>query len=183
MTNSKSSSVGSQIYVPRIPGVSNDFVYTPDQFGFSFEDIWMTASDGIKLHAWFMWPKDWPQEALATKPTVLFLQVLPNKSTSCVFCSWCLSCLSRLRGLNLNAISLPFPTQLSGLGALDCRRMRATCHGDCRSCACCRASWTAACWHSGAVHNTWWCFCWRSHAASTCLICLQPPLTARTSVQ
>lgn len=62
------------IYVPRIPGVSNDFVYTPDQFSFSFEDIWMAASDGIKLHAWFMWPKEWPQEALATKPTVLFLQ-------------------------------------------------------------------------------------------------------------
>lgn len=27
----------AQIYVPRIPGVSADFVYTPDQFGFSFE--------------------------------------------------------------------------------------------------------------------------------------------------
>lgn len=64
-----------QIYVPRIPGVSNEFAYTPEQFNFSFEDVWLTAADGVKLHAWFMWPQEWAQGVLATKPTVLFLQV------------------------------------------------------------------------------------------------------------
>ena len=63
-----------QIYVPRIPGVSNEFAYLPDQFAFTYEDVWLTAADGIKLHAWFMWPREWAQDVLATKPTVLFLQ-------------------------------------------------------------------------------------------------------------
>lgn len=66
----------AQIYVPRIPGVSNEFAYLPEQFGFAFEDVWLTAADGIKLHAWFMWPREWAEGVLATKPTVLFLQVL-----------------------------------------------------------------------------------------------------------
>jgi abhydrolase domain-containing protein 13 len=67
-----------QIYVPRIPGVSNEFAYLPDQFAFTYEDVWLTAADGIKLHAWFMWPREWAQDVLATKPTVLFLQVCLN---------------------------------------------------------------------------------------------------------
>lgn len=62
------------IYVPRIPGVSNELVYTPDKFGFSFEDVWLTAADGVKLHSWFMWPADWKSEVLSSKPTIIFFQ-------------------------------------------------------------------------------------------------------------
>mmetsp|Transcript_5735 Transcript_5735/g.16410 ORF Transcript_5735/g.16410 Transcript_5735/m.16410 type:complete len:339 (-) Transcript_5735:264-1280(-) len=62
------------IYVPRIPGVSNDIVYLPKDFGFSYEDVWLTAADGTKLHSWFMWPKTWADGVLSTKPCILFFQ-------------------------------------------------------------------------------------------------------------
>ncbi len=34
----------------------------------------MTAADGIKLHGWFLWPKEWAHDAIATKPTIIFFQ-------------------------------------------------------------------------------------------------------------
>lgn len=62
------------IYVPRVPGVTNDLVYKPDAFGFKFEDVWLKAADGVKLHSWFMWPRTWAEGVLATKPCIIFFQ-------------------------------------------------------------------------------------------------------------
>lgn len=62
------------IYVPRVPGVTNDLVYTPDKFGFKYEDVWLKAEDGIKLHSWFMWPKSWDLAALRSNPCIMFFQ-------------------------------------------------------------------------------------------------------------
>jgi abhydrolase domain-containing protein 13 len=44
------------IYLPRIPGVPDAFPFYPDRFGLEYEDVWLTAGDGTKLHAWLMKP-------------------------------------------------------------------------------------------------------------------------------
>ncbi len=44
------------------------------------QDVWLQAADGIRLHAWFMWPSEWAgQEGgaaaqLRRRPVVLFFQ-------------------------------------------------------------------------------------------------------------
>jgi len=44
-------------------------IATPAQVGMAFEDVWMTASDGVKIHGWFI-PS--PGRAVASSPTLLF---------------------------------------------------------------------------------------------------------------
>ncbi|GAB4817768.1 hypothetical protein N2152v2_004814 [Parachlorella kessleri] len=43
-------------------------------FGLAYEDLWLTAADGTRLHAWYMWPKGWTPEQRRARPTVLFFQ-------------------------------------------------------------------------------------------------------------
>ncbi|KAL3149046.1 hypothetical protein ABBQ32_001891 [Trebouxia sp. C0010 RCD-2024] len=62
------------LYLPRIPGVSNDFAYLPDRFGLAYEDVELTAQDGTKLHSWMMWPSGWSSQKRRSRPTVLFFQ-------------------------------------------------------------------------------------------------------------
>jgi len=45
-----------KIYLPRIPGVPDAFPFYPDRFGLEYEDCWLTAGDGTKLHAWLLKP-------------------------------------------------------------------------------------------------------------------------------
>ncbi|KAL0054970.1 hypothetical protein WJX82_005301 [Trebouxia sp. C0006] len=62
------------LYLPRIPGVPNEFAYLPDRFGLEYEDVYITAKDGTKLHSWMMWPKGWSKQKRHSRPTVLFFQ-------------------------------------------------------------------------------------------------------------
>jgi uncharacterized protein len=43
------SFVESQIFFP-----DRDLVCTPADYGLTFEEVWFTASDGVKLHGWFV---------------------------------------------------------------------------------------------------------------------------------
>ena len=45
-----------QIYIPKIPGVPDEIPFYPDRFGLDYEDVWLTAADGVKLHAWLLRP-------------------------------------------------------------------------------------------------------------------------------
>ena len=46
----------TQIYIPKIPGVPDEIPFYPDRFGLDYEDVWLTAADGVKLHAWLLRP-------------------------------------------------------------------------------------------------------------------------------
>lgn len=69
------SPAAPQIYVPRLPGIPAEYPYRPDAFGLDYEDVWLTAADGTRLHAWLMWPRQWGPDVRHTRPTVLFFQV------------------------------------------------------------------------------------------------------------
>ncbi|KAK9820327.1 hypothetical protein WJX72_009019 [[Myrmecia] bisecta] len=62
------------IYLPRLPGIPNDFPYLPDSFGLDYEDVELKAEDGTQLHGWFMWPRTWTAEDKKQRPVVLFFQ-------------------------------------------------------------------------------------------------------------
>ncbi|KAK9811929.1 hypothetical protein WJX73_000425 [Symbiochloris irregularis] len=62
------------IYVPRLPGLPNPYVYTPTRFGLQYEDVHFKAKDGTKLHGWMLYPQDWKRGAMRKRPTVLFFQ-------------------------------------------------------------------------------------------------------------
>ncbi len=47
--NALNKFVESQIFFP-----DPDLVCTPTEVGLTFEDVWFTASDGIRLHGWFI---------------------------------------------------------------------------------------------------------------------------------
>lgn len=43
------------IYIPQYPPGSREDVWTPDKFGFaSWEELWLIAKDGTKLHAYWI---------------------------------------------------------------------------------------------------------------------------------
>jgi hypothetical protein len=42
------------VYVPVIPGQPREYPYTPDRLGLDYEDVWLRAADGTKLHGWFI---------------------------------------------------------------------------------------------------------------------------------
>lgn len=42
------------VYVPVIPGVKRGYPYSPTHFNLRYEDVWLTAKDGIRLHSWFI---------------------------------------------------------------------------------------------------------------------------------
>jgi abhydrolase domain-containing protein 13 len=55
-----------------IPGVPNDYIKTPQDYGISYEDVWLTAADGVKLHCWHLMPNS--QISNVKPPVILFFQ-------------------------------------------------------------------------------------------------------------
>lgn len=42
------------VYVPVLPGLTKSYPITPSRLRLSYEDVWLTSSDGVRLHAWFI---------------------------------------------------------------------------------------------------------------------------------
>eukprot|EP00897_Mesotaenium_endlicherianum_P004691 jgi/Mesen1/424/ME000100S10650 len=42
------------VYVPVIPGLGKGYPFTPARLRMSFEDVWLRAADGTRLHSWFI---------------------------------------------------------------------------------------------------------------------------------
>ncbi|KAK8921368.1 hypothetical protein KSP39_PZI020769 [Platanthera zijinensis] len=57
------------VYVPVLPGLSKSYPITPSRLRLPYEDIWLHAADGVRLHAWFI--KIIPD---CSGPTILFFQ-------------------------------------------------------------------------------------------------------------
>lgn len=57
------------VYVPVLPGLTKSYAITPSRLRLTYEDIWFSASDGVRLHAWFI--KLFPD---TRGPTILFFQ-------------------------------------------------------------------------------------------------------------
>lgn len=57
------------VYVPVVPGLTRTYPITPARLRLKYEDVWLTASDGIRLHSWFI--KLFPD---CKGPTILFFQ-------------------------------------------------------------------------------------------------------------
>ena len=57
-----------------------------------FEDIWLTAADGVALHAWLMWPRHWGSKPRRERPIVIFFQENAGEwlenGLSCRWDSW-----------------------------------------------------------------------------------------------
>lgn len=62
------------VYVPRLPGMPNEFVHLPDKFRLEYEDVWLTTADGVSIHAWLLWPPGWTAEERKNRPTIIFFQ-------------------------------------------------------------------------------------------------------------
>lgn len=57
------------IYVPVVPGLTKSYPITPARLRLLYEDVWLTSSDGVRLHAWFI--KLAPD---CRGPTIVFFQ-------------------------------------------------------------------------------------------------------------
>ncbi|XP_057768200.1 alpha/beta hydrolase domain-containing protein WAV2 isoform X1 [Salvia miltiorrhiza] len=57
------------VYVPVLPGLTKSYPITPARLRLLYEDVWLTSSDGVRLHAWFI--KLAPD---CKGPTILFFQ-------------------------------------------------------------------------------------------------------------
>ncbi|KAI3913653.1 hypothetical protein MKX01_035849 [Papaver californicum] len=57
------------VYVPVLPGLTKSYSITPSRLRLDYEDVWLTSSDGVRLHAWFI--KLFPD---CRGPTILFFQ-------------------------------------------------------------------------------------------------------------
>jgi hypothetical protein len=57
------------VYVPVIPGMKRGYPILPSRLHLRYEDVWLTAKDGVRLHSWYIeaHPKN-------PGPTVLFFQ-------------------------------------------------------------------------------------------------------------
>lgn len=42
------------VYVPVIPGMKRGYPITPARLYLSYEDVWLTAADGVRLHSWYI---------------------------------------------------------------------------------------------------------------------------------
>ncbi len=67
------------IYVPRAPGLPREYEFDPTKLGMSFEDVWLTAADGTKIHCWYVPFQHGPAGSAGPPPTgkvptVLWLQ-------------------------------------------------------------------------------------------------------------
>lgn len=57
------------VYVPVLPGLTKSYPITPARLQLFHEDVWLTSSDGVRLHSWFI--KLSPN---SRGPTILFFQ-------------------------------------------------------------------------------------------------------------
>ncbi|KAK6126775.1 hypothetical protein DH2020_039483 [Rehmannia glutinosa] len=57
------------VYVPVLPGLTKSYPITPARLRLLYDDVWLTSSDGVRLHAWFI--KLFPD---CRGPTILFFQ-------------------------------------------------------------------------------------------------------------
>ncbi|XP_042473587.1 alpha/beta hydrolase domain-containing protein WAV2-like isoform X2 [Zingiber officinale] len=57
------------VYVPVLPGLARAYPITPARLRLDYEDVFLHASDGVRLHAWFVKQSPWKPG-----PTVLFFQ-------------------------------------------------------------------------------------------------------------
>lgn len=39
------------------------------------QDVWLTAADSTKLHAWLLTPRGWSKQQLKERPVMMFFQV------------------------------------------------------------------------------------------------------------
>lgn len=42
------------VYVPVIPGMKRGYPITPARLYLRYEDIWLKATDGVRLHSWYI---------------------------------------------------------------------------------------------------------------------------------
>ncbi|KAL3623633.1 Alpha/beta hydrolase domain-containing protein wav2 [Castilleja foliolosa] len=42
------------VYVPVLPGLAKSYPITPARLRLVYEDVWLTSSDGVRLHSWFI---------------------------------------------------------------------------------------------------------------------------------
>ncbi|KVH94030.1 hypothetical protein Ccrd_003943 [Cynara cardunculus var. scolymus] len=42
------------VYVPVLPGLTKSYPITPARLRLIYEDVWLTSSDGLRLHSWFI---------------------------------------------------------------------------------------------------------------------------------
>jgi abhydrolase domain-containing protein 13 len=60
------------VYVPSLPGAPRQlYQFQPERFGLTYEELWLTTKDGVRLHAWLCASR---HTGLLRGPTVLFLQ-------------------------------------------------------------------------------------------------------------
>ncbi|XP_074557737.1 alpha/beta hydrolase domain-containing protein WAV2-like [Curcuma longa] len=57
------------VYVPVLPGLARAYPITPARLRLDYEDVFLHASDGVRLHAWFVKQSPWKPG-----PTILFFQ-------------------------------------------------------------------------------------------------------------
>lgn len=60
------------LYVPKFPGVPNEYINSPQDYGIPYEDVWLTAEDATKLHCWHLMPKSLTPGV--KPPVILFFQ-------------------------------------------------------------------------------------------------------------
>ncbi|KAL3625334.1 Alpha/beta hydrolase domain-containing protein wav2 [Castilleja foliolosa] len=63
------------VYVPVLPGLAKSYPITPARLRLVYEDVWLTSSDGVRLHSWFI--KLFPD---CRGPTILFFQENAGKT-------------------------------------------------------------------------------------------------------
>lgn len=42
------------VYVPVIPGMKRGYPILPSRLHLRYEDVWLTAKDGVRLHSWYI---------------------------------------------------------------------------------------------------------------------------------
>lgn len=54
------------VYVPVLPGLARAYPITPARLRLDYEDVFLHASDGVRLHAWFVKQSPWKPGGYAT---------------------------------------------------------------------------------------------------------------------
>ncbi|OEL31082.1 Protein ABHD13 [Dichanthelium oligosanthes] len=57
------------VYVPVLPGLARAYPITPARLRLPYEDVWLRAADGVRLHSWFI-----RHSPTCRGPTILFFQ-------------------------------------------------------------------------------------------------------------
>eukprot|EP00249_Psilotum_nudum_P006466 c19793_g1_i1 orf=493-1425(-) len=57
------------VYVPVVPGLTRGYPFSPARLRLKYEDVWLSSSDGVRLHSWFI-----KYNSQCRGPTILFFQ-------------------------------------------------------------------------------------------------------------